>query len=127
MSCWGSIGLGGGGIRNRKATVGGFTPRVAALWPVEMTAQEWEAYEAITEYVRTGYARSRATRNNALSFLMAVFQKLSSSSSYALRQSVLRRIEKLEAGLPAPSGTMDVEEADLEEQPAEDALADWMG
>ena len=44
--------------------------------------------------------RSRATRNNALGFLMAIFQKLNSSSSYAIRQSLLRRIEKLEAGLP---------------------------
>ena len=113
-------------IRNRKATVGGFMPRVATVWPVEMTPQEWDAYQAITEYVRTGYARSRATRNNALGFLMAVFQKLNSSSSWALRQSLLRRIEKLETGLTAPSGPLDIEEADLEEQPTEDALADWM-
>ena len=57
---------------------------------------------------------------------MAVFQKLSSSSSYALRQSLLRRIEKLEAGLPAPRARCDVEEDDLEEEPAEDALDDWL-
>jgi len=91
-----------------------------------MSPQEWEAYQAITEYVRTGYARSRVTRNNALGFLMAVFQKLSSSSSYALRQSLLRRIEKLEAGLSAPTGAMDVEEADLEEQPTRmPSLTGW--
>jgi superfamily II DNA or RNA helicase len=113
-------------IRNRKATVGGFMPRVATVWPVNMTEQEWAAYQAITEYVRTGYARSRATRNNALGFLMAVFQKLSSSSSYALRQSLLRRIEKLEAGLPAPKGTLDPDEIDIEETPAEDALDEWL-
>lgn len=114
-------------IRNRKANVGGFMPRVATVWPVEMTPQEWQAYDAITEYVRTGYARSRATRNNALGFLMAVFQKLNSSSSFALRQSLLRRIEKLEAGLPVQDSAADVEEADLEERPSEDVLSDLLG
>ena len=72
-------------IRNRKAVVAGIMPRVAAVWPVEMSEAEWEAYDAIGTYVRSGYARSQAIRNNALGFLMTTFQKLSSSSWYALR------------------------------------------
>jgi hypothetical protein len=91
-----------------------------------MSDAEWAAYAAITQYVRTGYARSRAIRNNALGFLMAVFQKLTSSSSHALRQSLLRRIEKLESGLPAPKGALDPDEIDLDEEPAEDALDQWL-
>lgn len=113
-------------IRNRKATVGGFMPRVATVWPVEMTPQEWAAYAAITEYVRTGFARSKSTRNNALGFLMAILQKMTSSSSHALRQSLLRRIEKLESNLPAPKGALDPDEIDLEEEPTGDALDDWL-
>ena len=115
-------------IRNRKKVVGGFMPRVAALWPVELTEQEREAYDAVSEYVRTGYARSRALKNNALGFLMVTFQKLNTSSSFALRQSLLRRIEKLEGGLrPQVECRAPLKRADLEEQPVEEALDDWMG
>ena len=114
-------------IRNRKKVVGGFMPRVAALWPVQLTEQEWEAYQAVSNYVRSGYARSRALKNNALGFLMVTFQKLNTSSSFALRQSLLRRIEKLEGGLRPANECHDVEESDLEEQPVEQALDEWMG
>ncbi|MBF8303940.1 MAG: rapA, partial [Dehalococcoidia bacterium] len=62
-------------IRNRKAVVGGFMPRVAQIWPVEMTDAERKAYEAITNYVQSGYALSRNLKNNALGFLMAHFPK----------------------------------------------------
>jgi ATP-dependent helicase HepA len=113
-------------IRNRKAIVGGFMPRVAAMWPVRMTDQEREAYEATTSYVQSGYARSQTTQNNALGFVMAIFQKLNSSSSYALRQSLLRRIEKLEAGILPRRDEVDVEEDEIEEKPVEDALGDWL-
>ena len=114
-------------IRNRKKIVGGFMPRVAALWPVELSEQEWEAYHAVSEYVRTGYAQSRAQKNNALGFLMVIFQKLNTSSSFALRQSLLRRIEKLEGGLRPTSTKVTVEEADLEERPIEEAMDGLMG
>lgn len=114
-------------IRNRKKVVGGFMPRVAARWEVDLTPQEREAYDAVSSYVQNGYARSRATQNNALGFLMAVFQKLNTSSSYALRQSLLRRIERLEAE-DRPSGSEpEIEESDLEERPIEDALSGVLG
>jgi ATP-dependent helicase HepA len=113
-------------LRNRKVVVGGFTVRKAVVWPVEMTKDEWNAYDAIGAYVRSGYAHARAIHNNALGFLMTTFQKLSSSSSFALRQSLLRRIEKLEAGFLAPTLT-DVDESDLEERPAADALGESIG
>ena len=114
-------------VRNRKAVVGGFQPRVARVWPVEMTPQEWEAYEAIGHYIRSGYARSQAMKNNALGFLMSTFQKLNSSSSYALRQSLLRRIERLESGLVGARGNPQIEDSDLEEKPTADALNDIIG
>lgn len=114
-------------IRNRKARVGGFMPRHATVWPVEMTELERQAYDAVTLYCRTGYAASRATKNNALGFLMAIFQKLNSSSSYAIRQSLLRRIEKLEARLPAIVDVDEIEEEDLDEGRTEDALGDLLG
>lgn len=114
-------------IRNRKAVVGGFMPRVAVRWPVKMSDQEWEAYRATTEYVQSGYAMSRTTNNNALGFVMAIFQKLGCSSFYALRQSLLKRIEKLEKGLSPMGEALDVEDEDIEEKPVEDALGDLLG
>lgn len=119
-------------IRNRKATVGGFMPRRATVWPVDMTELEREAYDAVTTYCRTGYARSRAQQNNTIGFLMAVFQKLNSSSSYAIRQSLLRRIEKLALDLaPSVDDLFEVDqeelEDELEESTPEDVLEDAMG
>lgn len=114
-------------IRNRKKVVGGFMPRVAAHWPVELTETERLAYDATTEYARSGYARARATKNNALGFLMTTFQKLNTSSSYALRQSLLRRIEKLEGEIRPKSRDVTVEESDVEEKPIEEALDEILG
>ena len=121
-------------VRNRKSVVGGFMPRKAAIWEVELTDRELEAYWATTDYLRTGYARSRADQNNALGFLMATFQKLNASSSHALKRSLIRRIEKLEAVTEAERREAILDEADIEELPTADALdqllsqrldADW--
>lgn len=114
-------------IRNRKVIVGGFQPRVAQMWPVEMTDSERKAYEAISDYVRSNYALSRDLKNNALGFLMATFQKINSSSSYALRQSLLRRIEKLENKLPKKKDDYDIEEEDMEEKLVSETLSDLLG
>lgn len=114
-------------IRNRKQMVGGFQPRVARVWTVEMTDKEWEAYQATTEYVRVGYARSRATQNNALGFLMAILQKLNSSSSFALRESLRRRIQRLEEGLVASPPADEPEEEQIEELPTGESVGEWLG
>lgn len=110
-------------IRNRKSVVGGFMPREARIWTVQPTEEERIAYDAAVEYVRNGYARSRQTRNNALGFLMATFQKMNSSSSYTLARSLTRRIERLESGVVVRS-VPGVEEEDLSEMPIEEALED---
>jgi SNF2 family DNA or RNA helicase len=109
-------------IRNRKATVGGFMPRVAIIWEVEMTPQEREAYEAVCEYTQSGYADSEKTRDFMLGFLMVTFQKINSSSSYAMRQSLMRRMEKLSKKPINDSITTEIEEEDLEEKHMGNAL-----
>ena len=114
-------------IRNRKAVVGGFMPRVARMWPVEMTKAERKAYDAITDYVQSGYALSRNLQNNALGFLMATFQKINSSSSYALRQSLCRRIDRLEEMLPEQDYDVELEEEDIEEKPVTETLTGLIG
>lgn len=113
-------------IRNRKSVIGGFMPRVAQVWEVMMSPAERTAYEHVTEYVRTGYAASLATRNNALGFVMTTFQKMNSSSTYAIKQALLRRIERLESKI-VTQATSKVEDDELEETPIEDALSDFLG
>jgi superfamily II DNA or RNA helicase len=114
-------------VRNRKRVVGGFMPRIAAIWEVELSDRELAAYWATTDYLRTGYARSRAHQNNALGFLMATFQKMNASSSHALKRSLIRRIEKLEAATYADRRDDLLDEADLEELPTAEALDDLLG
>jgi len=109
-------------VRNRKRVVGGFQPRKAAIWEVELTEAEYDAYWAATHYAQTGYARSRATKNNALGFLMATFQKLNASSSRALAQSLRRRIARLrETTLDTRRSTI-LAEIDDDEVPTDEQL-----
>jgi ATP-dependent helicase HepA len=110
-------------VRNRKAVVGGFMPRVAAVWDVDLAPEEWEAYHAVTGYAREGFERARVEKNNALGFLMATFQKLSCSSSEALRKSLLRRIDKLQRKLTA-SSSAPADEDEREELELAEALDD---
>jgi superfamily II DNA or RNA helicase len=107
-------------IRNRKSVVGGFTRREAKRWVVEPTPPEVEAYNRVVEYVRGGYEKSKATRNNALGFLMATLQKMNASSSYTLARSLARRIDRLESQLPPP--LLDLDDEDVIDERASDEL-----
>jgi SNF2 family DNA or RNA helicase/DNA-binding PadR family transcriptional regulator len=90
-------------VRNRKAEVGGFTSREARKVPVPLEDEELALYEDVAAYLRDGYNRALAQKNNALGFLMVGYQKMLASSSYAVRQSFRRRIEKLKAGPKNPA------------------------
>jgi SNF2 family DNA or RNA helicase/uncharacterized membrane protein YkvA (DUF1232 family) len=125
-------------IRNRKKVVGGFMPRVAAIWEVDLTPAERAAYDALTAYARDGFARSQDERRMALGFVMVMFQKLATSSSRALRNSLLKRMEKLEQTMPAPapaalaavpseSTNNDDEFSDAVEEVGEEAIAEFAG
>jgi hypothetical protein len=111
-------------VRNRKSRVGGFRPRRATVWQVELTGPEREAYDAVTEYVRTGYQRSLESQSAVLGFLMTTFQKLNASSSQALKRSLERRIERLLGESNSrPQVKVDEEtEAALEELPTAEVV-----
>ena len=111
-------------IRNRKAVVGGFMPRVAAVWDVDLSDAEWEAYHAVTSYARDGFERARVEQNNALGFLMVSFQKMACSSSEALRKSLLRRIEKLDERAKGATTLTAEQEEELEERQTAEAPDD---
>ena len=90
-------------IRNRKKIVGGFMPRQAHRWEVHFSPAERNALEAVEVFVRDGYARADRTNNQAVGFVMVIFQKLMASSIRALRVSLDRRRERLERSSAAPS------------------------
>jgi SNF2 family DNA or RNA helicase len=113
-------------IRNRKAVVGGFMPRVAAVWEVDLSDAEWEAYHAVTQYARDGFERARIEQNNALGFLMVSFQKMTCSSSEALRKSLLRRIEKLDQRVEGATKLTAEQEEELDERQTAEAPDDLL-
>ena len=85
-------------IRNRKVLVGGFMPRTAFRWEVDLSPVERIALQAVEDYVRFGYQFAADTNANAIGFLMVIFQKLTASSIAAIRASLLKRREKVRAG-----------------------------
>ena len=98
-------------IRNRKALVGGFMPRTAFRWEVDLSPEERNALQAVEDYVRFGYQFAADTNANAIGFLMVIFQKLTASSIAAIRQSLLRRRDKVQAiSAPGNASPDDMEE-----------------
>lgn len=89
-------------IRNRKKIVGGFMPRQAHRWEVTLSSAERRALAAVEEFVHDGYARADRTNDQAVGFVMVIFQKLMASSIRALRMSLDRRRERLERRAGAP-------------------------
>ena len=82
-------------IRNRKSSVGEFLERIAYRVPVTLTEEELELYSDISEYIRLGYDRANREKKNAIGFIMTIYQKLLTSSSYALRESFKKRVFNL--------------------------------
>ena len=90
-------------IRNRKKVIGGFMPRQAHRWAVELTTEELRALNAVEDYVREGFSRSERTHDQAVGFVMVIFQKLMASSIRASRGSLDRRRQRLEQSATAPA------------------------
>ena len=82
-------------IRNRKDVIGGFQPRSAVRWEVELTLEEEAALAAVLEYVNDGYQFATDTQSNSIGFLMSTFQKMAASSTAAILDSLQRRREKI--------------------------------
>ena len=82
-------------IRNRKAVVGGFMPRLASRWEVELTPEETVALQAVEDYVQYGFQLAEGANDAPIGFVMVTFQKLMASSIAAIRKSLGRRWDKV--------------------------------
>lgn len=87
--------LGGVMVRNRKSVLGNSAGREASRISVELTEEEHQLYVDIADYIRDEYDAALSAKNNALGFLMVIYQKMLASSSYAIHQSLKRRVDKL--------------------------------
>lgn len=76
-----------------------FKPRrtqlVAVTWGASGSEQQ-ALYAAVTDYVRDGYNQAIQEQRRAIGFLMILMQRLVTSSTRAIRQSLERRLEVLE-------------------------------
>ena len=97
-------------IRNRRAVIGGFQPRSAFRWDVEITEDERAVQSKMDSIIADGYREAERTQRNSVGFLMVIWQKLAASSSRALLKSLEGRRERLLQG--EITGTLSAEEAE---------------
>ena len=85
-------------LRNRRASIGGFMPRTATIWDVELSPRELEAKRRMERIISDGYRAAAAASGqgaNAIGFLMTIYQKLAASSNRALLASLEGRRQRL--------------------------------
>ncbi|MGC7846862.1 DEAD/DEAH box helicase [Desulforudis sp. 1088] len=77
-----------------------FKPRRTELAPVswqERHSRQKHLYEAVTEYVRKGYNQALREKRSYIGFLMILMQRLVVSSTRAIRATLEKRLEALQA------------------------------
>jgi hypothetical protein len=63
-------------------------------WQARHAVQQ-QLYESVTDYVREGYNQAKASKQNAVGFLMILMQRLVTSSPAAIRATLARRLDVL--------------------------------
>ena len=97
-------------IRNRKAVVGGFMPRSAYRWAVDLTQEERNALATVEDYVQYGFQMAEGTNDSAVGFVMVTFQKLMASSIAAIKHSLTRRRERVRERVISQQSASDMED-----------------
>jgi len=106
-------------LRNRKREVFKHLPkRIPKTIGVDYTEEEVQLYEKISEYVRNEYNRAVQEKQTIIGFLMVIFQKMLTSSRYALLKSFRKRLATLksEVSLPVELDEEEFDELDEVEQ-----------
>jgi superfamily II DNA or RNA helicase len=121
-----------------------FKPRHAKTLDYELSADEHELYEAVTEFVSKKLAeiRGEGRGRTMAGFALTTMQRRLASSTRAIRRTLERRVERIERALADPEaylrgrkefqraavGAEDVEELEEETLWAleEEALAEWL-
>ncbi|MDP9302149.1 MAG: SNF2-related protein [Actinomycetota bacterium] len=101
-------------VRNRKARVMGFQPRVAKRWEVSLSPAEEQVQRIMQKVFDEGWRLQEQTNQYAIGFLMVILQKLLASSSRGLLVSLEKRRAKLDYSTSVTLDIADAEE-DLED------------
>ncbi|MBP7299137.1 MAG: DEAD/DEAH box helicase family protein [Methanoculleus sp.] len=83
-----------------------FKPRQTQIVRVEWSSEhslQADLYDAVTDYVRTGYNRALTEKRNYIGFLMVLMQRLVSSSTRSIRTTLEKRLAVLEESVPPTS------------------------
>jgi SNF2 family DNA or RNA helicase len=76
-----------------------FTHRITDIYPVDRSGPEHtlerQLYDEVTEYVSENYNQALGRGDRAFGFLMILFQRMLTSSTQAIHDSLLKRYEKL--------------------------------
>ena len=97
-----------------------FPERLAYTLKYDLSSQEMELYNKVTDYIRNGFDKAEKIidpkRSNAIGFALTVLQRRLASSPEAIYQSLRRRRERLENKLEFFQAARDTykEEIDLE-------------
>ncbi len=102
-------------IRNRKKVVGGFMPRHANRWEVELTEAEKRVQRLMDGIFERGFARAAVKGQNTVGFQMVILQKLLASSSRALLTSLRGRRARLLGESVDATASVEAVEAGLDE------------
>ena len=102
-----------------------FKQRVTDVYPVDRSgpkhALERDLYDAVTDYVRENYNLAMGRGDRAFGFLMILFQRLVTSSTQAIYDSLAKRLEKLLALRAILEGANEIDRpGEFDEQAAED-------
>ena len=99
-------------IRNRRSVIGGFQPRKAFRWEVDITENELAVQKRMDSIISDGYKEAERTGRQFVGFLMVIWQKLMASSSRALLKSLEGRRDRLSSG--EITATLSVDDAEEE-------------
>ena len=102
-----------------------FKPRRTELVPVSWQSRHRDQqllYHAVTDYVREGYNQALREKRSYVGFLMILMQRLVVSSTRAIRTTLERRLEVLEAPVEQVPLFPDVSEDELHDLDSEELL-----
>ncbi|MCW2238225.1 DEAD/DEAH box helicase [Azospirillum canadense] len=102
-----------------------FRPRQTQLFQVGWQHRhdlQRQLYEAVTDYVRFGYAQALKQKKRHIGFLMILMQRLVTSSTAAIRATLERRLEILAEPDDQLSLFPAMDDDDFSEMDAQDAL-----
>ncbi|MDQ0156520.1 DEAD/DEAH box helicase [Robertmurraya andreesenii] len=97
-----------------------FPKRTTKTISFELSAEEQELYEEVTEYVREHFNRAKQNNKPNVAFAMMILQRRLSSSLDAIYLSLVRRKEKLEAVLYNQQHMQQVDTEDFEDLSADE-------